>query len=72
VFLHLRDTEEHGKPVDQFEDLTVTLTVSGDGLDEKEVEFLRRTVRRSAVLNLFTLARKARIEVGRVDTGSGG
>jgi uncharacterized OsmC-like protein len=66
VFLHLRDTEEHGKPVDQFEGLTVTLAVSGDCLDRGDIEFLRKTVQRSAVFNLFTLARKARVEVEQV------
>jgi hypothetical protein len=67
VFLHLRDTEEHGKPVDQFEGFTVTLAVSGRCLDRGDIEFLRKTVRRSAVFNLFTLARKARVEVERIE-----
>ena len=66
VFLHLRDTEEHGQPVDQFDGFTVTLAVSGDCLDQTDLEFLRKTVQRSAVFNLFTLARKARVEVERV------
>jgi hypothetical protein len=67
VFLHLRDTEEQGKPVDQFEGLTVTLAVSGDCLDRDDLEFLRKTVQRSAVFNLFTLPRKARVEVERIE-----
>jgi hypothetical protein len=68
VFLHLRDTEEHGKPVDQFEGLAVTLAVSGDCLDRDDLEFLRKTVQRSAVFNLFTLPRKARVEFERIET----
>ncbi|MCU0853470.1 MAG: OsmC family protein [Rhodobacteraceae bacterium] len=67
VFLHLRDTEEQGAPVDQFEGFTVTLAVSGERLDESDIEFLRRTVARSAVFNLFTLARHVRVEVERID-----
>lgn len=63
VFLHLRDTQEDGTPVDQFADLEVTLNVSGDGLRADDLEFIRRTVHRSAVFNLFTLARQARVEV---------
>jgi plasmid stabilization system protein ParE len=35
--------------------------------DRDDLEFLRRTVRRSAVFNLFTLVRKARVEVARVN-----
>ena len=66
VFLHLRDTEEHGNAVDQFDGFSVTLTVSGDCLDQEDIDFLRRTVRRSAVFNLFTLARQARVEVEQV------
>lgn len=67
VFLHLRDTEEHGKPVDQFEDLTIKLDVTGEGLNQDDVEFLRRTVQRSAVFNLFVVARKARVQIRQSD-----
>lgn len=67
VFLQLRDTEEHGRPVDQFDGFTVTLAVSGNCLDQDDIEFLRRTVQRSAVFNLFTLARKARVNVERLN-----
>lgn len=73
VFLHLRDTEESGQPVDQFKDFTVSLAVSGDRLGPGDIEFLRRTVQRSAVFNLFSLARKARVEVeqtGNPETGA--
>jgi len=63
VFLHLRDTEERGKPVDQFEGLTVRLIVCCDGLGQDDIDFLRHTVQRSAVFNLFTLAR---VDVSRV------
>jgi hypothetical protein len=68
VFLHLRDTEEDGKPVDQFDGLAVTLSISADCLEQEDLEFLRRTVRRSAVFNLFTLAREARVTVEGVDS----
>jgi len=67
VFLQLQDIEELGEPVDQFEGLTVTMAVTGNGLDPDDIEFLSRTVKRSAVFNLFTLARKARIEIERGD-----
>ena len=66
IILQLRDTEEHGQPVDQFQGLTVTLTVSGDRLGQGYIEFIRRTVWRSAVFNLFTLARKAQVQVERI------
>lgn len=68
VFLHLRNTQEGGKPIDQFEGLTVTLCISGEGLCQDDIQFLRKTVERSAVFNLFVLARKARIEIERSDT----
>jgi hypothetical protein len=63
VFLHLRDVEEHGRPVDQFAKFRVTLTIGGVGLCAEDVAFVRRTVRRSAVFNLFALAREAAVEV---------
>lgn len=67
VFLHLRDTEENGKPVDQFDGLTVTLAVAGDRIGPNDIEFLRRTIQRSAVFNLFTFPRKAQVEVEQID-----
>ena len=70
VFLHLRDTEEKGKPVDQFEGFTITLEVCCDDLGPNDIEFLSRTVQRSAVFNLFTLARDVRVEVANVPEGS--
>lgn len=63
VFLHLRDVEEGGEPVDHFGDLRVTMTVAGDGLRADDVAFLRRTVARSAVFNLITLAHRAVVDV---------
>ncbi len=66
VFLHLRDTRVHGRPVDQFDGFTVTLNVSGNTLAQADIEFLRLTVARSAVFNLFTLARNARVEVKQI------
>lgn len=66
VFLHLRDTHQDGGPVDQFGELKITLYVSGDGLGEDDIDFVRRTVQRSAVFNLFTVPREAQVEVERV------
>lgn len=66
VFLHLRDTQEHGRPVDQFDGFTVTLNFSGGALAQADIEFLRLTVARSAVFNLFALGRDARVEVKQI------
>ncbi len=55
VFLHLRDTDEEGRLVNQFRDLRVELVVEGDDLDEEDRAYLRRSIRRSAVFNLLTL-----------------
>lgn len=49
--------------MDPFDDLAVTLTVSGDCVDQGDL--LRRTVRRSAVLDLFAFTRKTWVEVAR-------
>lgn len=54
VFLHLRDIQEDGDPVDMFGDLDVEITVSGD-LSEDDRRYLEESVGRSAVYNLFTL-----------------
>ena len=59
VFLHLRDVEdESGDPVDMFGDLSVDITVAGDGLDEADRRYLEESVGRSAVYNLVTLAHR--------------
>lgn len=55
VFLHLRETDEDGGLVNQFQDLRVELVVEGEDLTEEDREYLRRSVRRSAVYNLLTL-----------------
>lgn len=55
VFLHLRDTDESGGLVNQFESLRVELRVEGDDLTEDDLAYLRRAIRRSAVFNLLTL-----------------
>lgn len=67
VFLHLRDTEEDGRPVDQFTGLRVAVTVAGPGICPHDIVFIRRTVKRSAVLNLFALGRDAAIDVRLAD-----
>jgi hypothetical protein len=48
----------------------VTLTIGGAGLCAEDVAFVRRTVRRSAVFNLFALARETAVEV-RVEEAVG-
>lgn len=55
VFLHLRDSDEEGRLVNQFRDLRVELVVEGDDLDEEDRAYLLRSIRRSAVYNLLTL-----------------
>lgn len=66
VFLHLRDIEVDGKPVDMFGDLDIEITVSGD-LSEEDRRYLEDSVGRSAVYNLFTLAHAAEPSVRIVD-----
>ena len=59
VFLHLADVADgSGDPVDMFGDLSVDITVSGDGLDEADRRYLEESVGRSAVYNLVTLAHR--------------
>lgn len=67
VFLHLRDAEENGRPVEQFGDMRITVQVSGDKLSAEDLAFIRRTVKRSAVFNLFVLARQPGIVVKKVE-----
>lgn len=55
VFLHLRDADEDGALVNQFRDLKVELVVEGEHLTEEDCDYLRRSIRRSAVFNLLTL-----------------
>lgn len=67
AFLHLQDVEEDGQPIDQFSDLRVVLTVAGAGLCAHDLLFIRHTVRRSAVFNLFSLGREVAIDVKMAD-----
>ncbi len=67
AFLHLRDVEEDGQPIDQFTGLRVVLTVAGEGLCAHDLVFIRHTVKRSAVFNLFALGREAVIDVRMAD-----
>lgn len=55
VFLHLRDTDEGGRLVDQFHGLEVVLAVDGVDLTEADLAYLKHSIRRSAVYNLLTL-----------------
>lgn len=55
VFLHLREADENGGLVNQFQGLRVELQVEGEGLTEDDRAYLQRSVRRSAVYNLLTL-----------------
>lgn len=58
VFLHLREAEERGDLVNQFRDLKVKIVVEGPDLTEEDRAYLRNSVRRSAVYNLFTLGHR--------------
>jgi hypothetical protein len=55
VFLHLRDAQENGELVNQFENLEVEIVVEGEELTEDDRAYLQRSVGRSAVYNLLTL-----------------
>ena len=59
VFLHLVEPApaDSDTDVDQFGPLHVELEVTGDGLTDDDLDYLRWSVRRSAVFNLITLAR---------------
>jgi hypothetical protein len=59
VFLHLDEPVQDGAPRQQFRDLRVELTVSGDSLTDEDLEYLRQSVNRSAVYNLLTTANPA-------------
>jgi len=63
MFLHLRDVEEDGEPVDHFGDLKVELRIAGEGLCADDIAFIEKTVRRSAVFNLIALAHKHEVDV---------
>lgn len=56
VFLHLTDPVQDEAPTQQFRDLQVELTVSAEGLTDDDLDYLRRSVNRSAVYNLLTTA----------------
>lgn len=56
VFLHITDPVRDGVLTPQFGDLRVELQVSGPGLTEEDLEYLRESVGRSAVYNLLTIA----------------
>lgn len=56
VFLHLVDPIQDDNPTPQFSDLRVELVVSGKDLTEEDLDYLRRSVNRSAVFNLITTA----------------
>lgn len=54
VFLHIAEPLTGGAPTPQFSNLQVELIVSGSGLTEDDLEYLRYSVNRSAVYNLLT------------------
>ena len=58
VFLHLREADEDGALVNQFDGLTIELLVEGEDLTEADRDYLQASVRRSAVYNLFTLGHR--------------
>lgn len=59
VFLHLRDSDEHGDLVNQFQGMKVEIVVEGEDLTEDDRGYLRESVRRSAVYNLITLGHRS-------------
>lgn len=67
AFLHLRDVEEAGQPIDQFTGLRVMLTIAGSDLCAHDLVFIHHTVKRSAVFNLFAFGRDATIDVRMAD-----
>lgn len=58
VFLHLREPDENGDLVNQFRGMKVEIVVEGWDLTEEDRAYLRDSVRRSAVYNLFTLGHR--------------
>jgi hypothetical protein len=58
VFLHLREADEDGDLVNQFGGLEIELVVDGEDLTDSDRAYLRASVRRSAVYNLFTLGHR--------------
>lgn len=56
VFLHLAEPEHDGAPARQFRDLRVELVVAADGLTDDDLDYLRRSVGRSAVYSLISTA----------------
>lgn len=70
VFLHLREADESGDLVNQFQEMAVEIVVEGEGLTESDRAYLQASVRRSAIYNLFTLGHRntPRLEVVRPGT----
>lgn len=58
VFLHLRESDEDGQLVNQFDNLTIELVVEGENLTDEDRAYLQASVRRSAVYNLFSLGHR--------------
>jgi hypothetical protein len=56
VFLHLAHPLQNDDLVQQFSDLHVELEVTGEGLTDEDLDYLRDSVNRSAVYNLITTA----------------
>lgn len=70
VFLHLREPDEDGHLVNQFEALKIELVVEGENLTENDRAYLQASVRRSAVYNLFTLSHRNAPVVEMASPGS--
>ena len=58
VFLHLREPDENGELVNQFEGLKIELVVEAENLTEDDRAYLQGSIRRSAVYNLVTLGHR--------------
>jgi hypothetical protein len=65
VFLHLEQPVHDGEPTRQFADLRVELTVTGEGLTDEDLDYLRESVNRSAVYNLLSTANASAPTISR-------
>lgn len=64
VFLHIAEPVTNGGPTPQFSNLQVELSVSGQGLTDDDLEYLRHSVNRSAVYNLLTTSNTTAPRIG--------
>jgi len=66
VFLGLEETRDaEGTPVNMYGDLKIDIQVSGDGLDDDDLDHVREWVSRSPVYNLMRLGHEAPPQVSQ-------